>query len=132
MTHFVFKSIGVREVIDRLSVEFPYVSDSDYQLLTTFQFQYVYNQNETEAITKINIFLQKKEGKKNVDKDYSASSMIVLGQQLKTKNLLCDIFDVNWHSRAFTLPILAASSVFQFLFHSFLNFRNANDNQYSG
>lgn len=108
MTHFVFKSIGVREVIDGLSVKFPYVSDSDYQLLTTFQFQYVYNQNETEAITKINIFLQKKEGKKNVDKDYSASSMIVLGQQLKTKNLLCDIFDVNWHLRAFTLSILAA------------------------
>ena len=92
MTHFVFKSIGVREVIDRLSVKFPYVSDSDYQLLTTFQFQYVYNQNETEAITKINIFLQKKEGKKNVDKDYSASSMIVLGQQLKTKKIYYAIY----------------------------------------
>lgn len=97
MTHFVFKSIGVREVIDRLSVKFPYVSDSDYQLLTTFQFQYVYNQNETEAITKINIFLQKKEGKKNVDKDYSASSMIVLGQQLKTENLLCDLMLIGIH-----------------------------------
>ena len=61
-----------------------------------------------KRLLKLTFSFKKKKGKKNVDKDYSASSMIVLGQQLKTKNLLCDIFDVNWHSRAFTLSILAA------------------------